>query len=95
MTKREEIREGVLTIDILNKAIDLIKKDELENEVIGFKVNPADLGEIGDGTMLLSGVVNDSLFMIPPYRGLMLEADVNQPRGFVKVIRKTAPLIEG
>jgi len=87
MTKQEEI-SGILTLDILEEAVSSIRKIECDNEVIGFKIHPADFGEIKARTMCFCGVVNESLVMIPPYQGLRLELDVNQPRGYVKAIRR-------
>jgi len=81
-------KQGVLTIDILNKAIDNIKRFEFNNEVVGFKINPADLREIKEGMMEFCGVVNNALVVIPPYQGLRLEPDINQPRGYVHPIRR-------
>ena len=85
---------GELTLEILDEAIASIKKFECDNEVIGFKVNPTDLREIRNRTMSICGVVDNSLFMIPPYQGFRLEPDINQPRGHVTAIRKTEPLIK-
>lgn len=85
--------EGELTLEMLDEAIAKIKQFERDNEVIGFKVNPDDLREIKEGTMCISGVVNNSLFMTPPYQCFRLFSDINQPRGYVEAVRKTDPII--
>jgi len=72
----------------LNEVIDRIKTLNCDSEVVGFKVNPADLEEIRNGMKQYCGVVNESLVIIPPYQGLRLESDINQPRGYVKPIRR-------
>ena len=84
-----------MTLEILDEAIRKVRAFEVENEVIGFKINPADLREIENGTMMYCGVVNDSIIMIPPYQGFRLESDVTQPRGCVKPMRKSDRLMEG
>ena len=80
--------KGVLTIDILNKTIDSIRQFKCDNEVVGFKVNPADLRDIRSGNKAYCGVVNDCLIVIPPYQGLRLVSDIYQCRGYVKPIKR-------
>ncbi len=85
---RNRAETGVLTLDILNESIDKIRAIECDSEVVGFKLNPADLREIRGRTMSYCGFVNNSLLRIPLYQGLRLESDVNQPRGYVNPIRR-------
>ena len=72
-----------LTLEILDKAIDSIKA--YRSNVVGLKVNPDDLRR--NGTMSYYGI--DSIVMIPPYRGLCLEPDINQLSGYIEPIRHT------
>ena len=80
--------EGELTLDILREAIAKIETFEDDNGVVGFKVHPADLRGIEDGTMQYCGIVNNSLIMMPPYEALRLLPDMNQPRGYAEPIRR-------
>lgn len=82
----EGIRMTELTLEILDEAIAHLKR--LTPRVVGFRVNPADLREIKEGTMFYCGIVNDSIVMFPPYQGLRLESDVDQPRGYVEFIKE-------
>ena len=66
-----------LTLEILDEAIEKIRALEKDNEIIGFKINPADLRDIEMNTSRLVVLGNNNLMMVPPYKGLMLVADTS------------------
>ncbi len=77
-----------LTLEILDKAIEQIKGSDFENEIIGFKLNPADLRAIKSKTAFIWAVERNRFFITPPYKGVFLESDVNVPPGYPEAIHR-------
>lgn len=80
-----------LTLELLDEAIRQIKAFEANREIIGFKVHPADLCAIREGTKTVWAILNNKFMGCPPYEGFILEPDVSAVRGEVTPIRKETP----
>ncbi len=80
--------KGVLTLAILEKAIRELKKSQEKNEIVGFKVNPADLESIKMGTGCIWAIDDNRFFVTPPYNGVILKPDCNVPPGYPVAIRR-------
>lgn len=78
-----------LTLEILDKALEQFGQFDYENEVIGFKLNPSDHRAIEDRLASISVVTNNKWIVQPPYKGLILEPDVNVPPGYPQPIRRS------
>ncbi len=79
---------GEMTLEILDRAIRQIEKFEHGREIIGFKLNPSDIGSLVDRTARLTGITNGKMFVIPPHEGMMLITDPDIPPGYPEPIRR-------
>ena len=78
----------VLTLEILDKAIEQVKRYEADHKIIGYRLNPLDFQDIKARTKVLLSVGDGEITMTPPYRGLILISDKDVPPGYPYPVKK-------